>query len=265
LKTARKNKYMTFEYYVGRFVRCLFPRRGIVMTAAVSAILLSGPLLAQSQWSGTSPGPTYYSGGNVGIGTTNPGSPLTVVNGGGPISAAVFQGDSIYGAQLTLAGKTNGDLQLFLGYNTTTNVGTNQSIYQDVGMQPLALNPHGGNVGIGTATPVHLLHVAGTIGAEEVIVSSTGADYVFAPDYHLRDLSEVAAFIQENHHLPDIPSEAEVREKGIGVGEMQTKLLAKIEELTLHMIQAEQTNNELKQQNRELLDRVTRLEKPEGK
>jgi hypothetical protein len=129
------------------------------------------------------------------------------------------------------------------------------------------LQPSGGNVGIGTASPQHLLHVAGTIGAEEVIVSATGADYVFQPGYHLQPLSEVSDFIQENHHLPDIPSESEVKERGLSLGDMQTKLLAKIEELTLHMIeedkrlhQAEERNETLEKKNRDLQERIARLE-----
>jgi hypothetical protein len=117
-----------------------------------------------------------------------------------------------------------------------------------------------GNVGIGTTSPQHLLHVAGTIGAEEVIVSSTGADYVFQPNYRLRPLSEVNAFIQENHHLPDIPSEAEVKENGLSLGDMQAKLLAKVEELTLHVIDAAERNKALERQNSELQERIERLE-----
>jgi hypothetical protein len=105
-----------------------------------------------------------------------------------------------------------------------------------------------GNVGIGTTAPQHLLHVAGTIGAKEIIVSSTGADYVFQPNYRLRPLSEVRAYIQANHHLPDIPSASEVAQKGLSVGDMQTKLLAKIEELTLHMIQEHERNDRLEQE-----------------
>jgi hypothetical protein len=116
-----------------------------------------------------------------------------------------------------------------------------------------------GNVGIGTTNPQHLLHVAGTIGAEEIVITSTGADYVFGPDYRLQPLHEVNAYIQEHHHLPDIPSRAEVKEKGIGVGDMQTKLLAKIEELTLHMIQAEERNNLLEQQVKDLRDQMARF------
>ena len=60
--------------------------------------------------------------------------------------------------------------------------------------------------------------------------------------------------------MPDIPSEAEVREKGVSLGEMQTKLLAKIEEITLHMIQEHERNDRLEQQNRELQERIARLE-----
>ncbi|HEY7337203.1 MAG TPA: hypothetical protein VH639_20095 [Bryobacteraceae bacterium] len=110
-----------------------------------------------------------------------------------------------------------------------------------------------GSVGIGTTTPQHLLHVAGTIGAEEVIVSSTGADYVFDAAYKLKPLSEVSEYIKENHHLPDVPSAKELQEKGASVGEMQTKLLAKIEELTLHLV-------EMDRKNRELQARVESLE-----
>jgi hypothetical protein len=111
-----------------------------------------------------------------------------------------------------------------------------------------------GNVGIGTTSPQYLLSVNGAIGAKDVIVTNTGwSDYVFRPDYRLQPLSEVSAYIQQNHHLPDIPTEAEVKEKGVSVGDMQAKLLAKVEELTLHLIQQEK-------ENRDLRERMARLE-----
>jgi len=93
-----------------------------------------------------------------------------------------------------------------------------------------------------------------------VIVSSTGADYVFGPGYRLASLSELDTYIKANHHLPDIPSQAEVQSKGVGLGEMQAKLLAKVEELTLHMIQAGERSDRLERQNRELQERIARLE-----
>jgi hypothetical protein len=116
-----------------------------------------------------------------------------------------------------------------------------------------------GNVGIGTTNPPNKLSVAGTIGAQEVIVAASGADYVFAPDYHLRDLGEVSAFIQQNHHLPEIPSAAEVQEKGVSLGDMQTKLLAKVEELTLHMIEEHEANARLTRETQELREEIRQL------
>jgi hypothetical protein len=92
-----------------------------------------------------------------------------------------------------------------------------------------------GYMGIGTTSPQNPLSVNGIIQAKEVLVNTGWSDYVFESGYRLAPLTEVA-------------------EKGIGVGEMESKLLAKIEELTLHMIEAEKENRELK-------ERLTRLER----
>ena len=104
----------------------------------------------------------------------------------------------------------------------------------------------GGNVGIGTTNPQYKLAVERSIGARDIIVTNTSwSDYVFRPGYRLRPLSEVARFIRQHGHLPEIPSEAEVKEKNVCVGYMQANLLAKVEELTLHMIQQEKENRDL--------------------
>ncbi len=71
-----------------------------------------------------------------------------------------------------------------------------------------------GNVGIGTTAPRNALDVNGVIRAKEVkIEASPWPDYVFAPDYKLPTLQEVARHIEENRHLPGIPSAAEVADK----------------------------------------------------
>lgn len=97
-----------------------------------------------------------------------------------------------------------------------------------------------GKLGVGTTQPTYDLDVAGTIRANEIIVNTTGADFVFADDYQLRPLSEVKAFITENKHLPEIKSAQEMQENGVGVNELQTQLLQKIEELTLYILQQEE-------------------------
>jgi hypothetical protein len=176
--------------------------------------------------------------GNVGIGTTSPVAPLEV-------HALTNENFYVFGNENLSSGVTV----------ASVNDANNAFQPMEFGASQFYFN---GNVGIGTINPLHLLHVAGTVGAEEVIVSATGADYVFQPDYRLSSLDEVNAYIKENHHLPDVPSAAEMQKKGLSLGEMQTKLLAKVEELTLHMIQVEQENRELK-------DRIKRLELAEDR
>lgn len=95
-----------------------------------------------------------------------------------------------------------------------------------------------GNVGIGTATPSEKLSVNGNIRAKEVKVETVNwPDYVFQPNYELLKLSDVKAYIDQYHHLPDLPSAAQVEKDGISLGEINAKLLRKIEELTLHLIE----------------------------
>ncbi len=100
----------------------------------------------------------------------------------------------------------------------------------------------------------YALIVGGKVLAEEVRVKlvEDWADYAFKPGYALTSLEDVERFIQTNHHLPDLPSAAEVSETGIALGTMQSKLLLKIEELTLHMIQQHKTIEQLRQELRQV-------------
>jgi hypothetical protein len=96
----------------------------------------------------------------------------------------------------------------------------------------------GNNVGIGTDNPYYKLDVNGTIRAKEVKVNlNSGADFVFEPGYRLKPLDEVHSFIKENKHLPEIPTAEEMTNGDTNLGELQVKLLQKIEELTLYVIQ----------------------------
>ncbi|WP_255491464.1 hypothetical protein [Dysgonomonas sp. ZJ279] len=106
-----------------------------------------------------------------------------------------------------------------------------------------------GNIGIGTLTPQSKLDVRGKIIADEVQIKvNTGADFVFESEYNLKPLSEVEQFVKTNKHLPEIPSEKQMIEEGVNVTDMQIKLLQKIEELTLYMIEQDKKIEELKEQ-----------------
>ena len=103
-----------------------------------------------------------------------------------------------------------------------------------------------GNVGIGTSNPTHKLTVKGNIHAREILVTATaGADFVFEEDYELKSLGELERFIIENKHLPDIAPAEEMIENGISINELQIKLLQKVEELTLYVIELKKENEKV--------------------
>lgn len=214
--------------------------------------------------------------GNVGIGIAEPKEKLHIA---GPI-----RGDGTSGALrirtdmgTTEIGPTDPGYSRF---NTTLSAfyfnkklivesGTisstiNTSLYFKIGDTsiPMCIRTDG-NVGIGTLTPQYKLDVKGSLHAqtvnvdsvlcaEEIIVRTDGADFVFAEDYQLRPLSEVKAFIAKNKHLPEIQSAQEMQENGVSISELQTQLLQKIEELTLYILQQEETIQELRQEVEQL-------------
>ena len=81
-----------------------------------------------------------------------------------------------------------------------------------------------------------------------VVQIGSWADFVFAPDYQLMPLSELATYVAKERHLPGVPSEQEVVEKGISVGDMSATLMQKVEELTLYLIELKKENEVMKAQ-----------------
>lgn len=102
-----------------------------------------------------------------------------------------------------------------------------------------------GNVGIGTANPTYKLSVNGNIRSKEVVVETGWADYVFNKKYQLKPLQEVEKFIEDNKHLPGIPSADEIEKNGLQLGDTQKKMMEKIEELTLYVIDLNKQIKEL--------------------
>ncbi|MBL0073159.1 MAG: hypothetical protein IPP34_15685 [Bacteroidetes bacterium] len=103
-------------------------------------------------------------------------------------------------------------------------------------------------IGGTTAATGYKLSVKGKIICEElkVLLSATWPDYVFGKNYNLMPLSDLENFIEEENHLPGIPSAKEMEaDGGIALGEMQTILVKKIEEANLYILQLNKRIEEL--------------------
>ena len=116
---------------------------------------------------------------------------------------------------------------------------------------PIISTDASGNMGIGTSDPLgYKLAVKGTIHALQVNVDqSNWADYVFKSTYKLTPLPELKTYIDQNQHLPDVPSAAEVEKNGLNLGEMNKTLLKKVEELTLYLIEKDKEIKEQKERD----------------
>src|SRR5882724_2597900 len=200
--------------------------------------------------------------GNVGIGTTTPDSPLTLNTGGFP--SAHIKSSHSYGVGLHLestASNVRYQLQAIGSDSVLAGRNGNFEIQNyNTGSVPLTIT-NGGNIGINNVgAPGYPLTVNGTVRGTRFIADvNTYSDFVFKLGYRLAPLTEVEAAIKTQGHLPDIPSEAEARAHGVDVGEMQTRLLQKVEELTLHLIAHEKELQQLRAENETLRRNVANL------
>ncbi|MFC4747442.1 hypothetical protein [Flavobacterium branchiicola] len=213
---------------------------------------------------------TIKSNGNVGIGTQNPNSKLSVVGGLSKLTLSgvdrTFDNVIKYGyksdleSQTALANRWHGiDATITAGAPSDNKLKFRLYAGGSANQEPddVMVLVGNGNVGIGVPNPSNKLDVNGTIHSREVKVDLTGwSDFVFKKEYNLPTLEQVEKHIVEKGHLENIPSEKEVLENGINLGEMDAKLLQKIEELTLYMIEMKKENQDLKnaveKQNKEI-------------
>jgi hypothetical protein len=249
----------------------------------VSGLFLSNSV--QAQW-GTNGNHIYNTNtGNVGIGTSTPSTNLNVYNSSGTAYLQVESPYSGTGTPLQNIGviqcknSTTGDL-LYIGlrkkngahdmvqsvYDASTST-WREFIYFNFGTRKyemrngigdaefkntgnMLFNNTGAvgiNMGAVTIPSGVKLAVNGKVNCKEVEVTLSGwSDFVFNSNYKLKSLYEVEEFINQNKHLPDVPSENEVLENGSNLGQMDAILLQKIEELTLYMIQLKKENDQLK-------------------
>ena len=178
--------------------------------------------------------------GNVSVGSTSATVKLDV-NG-----RLRLRKEGAFGSGLWIDGPTELQ-QSFIGMEDDDNIG----FYSNTAGWIHHFNAKSGVVRLGTgqAAAGYMLNVGGKIIAEEIRVQLKTAwpDYVFADNYLLKPLSEVEQFIKINKHLPNVPSAAVVSQDGQMLGEMQSRLLEKIEELTLYVIDL---NKKLEQQEK---------------
>lgn len=148
-----------------------------------------------------------------------------------------------------------------VGYHTLGIGISTKASYDSNDVDNLFCHPNG-YVGIRNNNPQYELDVNGRIHAKQIIVNTTfvPADFVFKPEYKLKSLVDVEKFVLMNHHLPEIPSAKEQADKGYDVGEMQNKLLQKIEELTLYAIKQEKAIESLKETISIQNDRIKSIE-----
>lgn len=250
----------------------------LFMGVVFGAILGFGSAFAQDGWDDTGDQVILENiGDKVGIGTPAPAEKLTVGNGAillmekwdpqpwrelliknrataysddrpailtGSGSAVKNSAFDYYGS-LILAGRdnVNGGIYFLTGDGS--------------GHQERMVIKPDGRIGMGTSSiPAgYKLAVDGKAIFEEVQVqlSENWPDFVFEEGYQLRSIADLKTYVQEHKRLPEIPSAGEVDAQGLGLGNMQSKLLQKIEELTLYMI-------ELKNENDGLTARVNQLE-----
>jgi len=200
--------------------------------------------------------------GNVGIGTTFPGS-LLQVNGITSIRTntttdgyiSINPGSPTYQGYINWW-KPGGTRVAYMGY-TDGSTANNLALTLEASANFIV---NGGNVLIGKTSEQpganYKLDIGGRARANEIVVNTTGADFVFDKQYVLPKLSDVKAYVDKNQHLPEIPSAKEMQTNGMSVGEINTKLLQKVEELTLYLIQQKEASDKQNKAQQEQIDQL---------
>lgn len=193
---------------------------------------------------------------NVGIGTSTPVFPLEVI-GDTKISGSIYgahndwQSLKLYGGTNTADGAY---MTLASNYNETASIklfarGTSGRIeFHNYERQVMSVRADG-NIYLGSPENESNIYVNGEVNAYLVRVKNDLGwwDKVFDEEYELMSLYDLEQFIKQNKHLPDIPTNSEVKEDGIELAEMNALLLKKIEELTLYILNQEKRIRDLEE------------------
>jgi len=192
--------------------------------------------------------------GKVGINMNSPNAFLEVGKGNFPFTPAAKFGNSKFD-------EDDKNSTSISGGNSDANIVNRGALVLNADVTaPVKIATGGGNVlmshpdtklSIGTEDDTYPLNVKGTIRSAELIVE-TGwwPDYVFAKDYNLKPIEEVEKYIVAHNHLPNVPPASEIQENGLKVSEISTKMMEKIEEMMLYIIEQ---NKQIKDLQKEVL------------
>lgn len=210
--------------------------------------------------------------GNAGIGTVNPTAKLHIIDGNNTFK--FNRGALNVTPNISMSTSGGKSLAVVAGLNGTGAVFDNTGTFMIGGDTKANIDgggtsggtsyltvTGGGYVGIGTINPQEMLTVNGTIKAREVKVDGgVWPDYVFEKGYEKPSLTEVEKFIQDYGHLPGIPSREQVNKEGVNLAEMNRKLLQKVEEITLLLIENEKVRHGQTEELKVQAARIDRLE-----
>ena len=203
---------------------------------------------------------TFPTSGNVGIGTMTPVTKLEILGGTDWTSNHWKKSMKLNSSQAIQWSSTTAyfgigatDPTGLFFFSTTVDDNSAPAKY-------VMVMRDNGNIGIGTINPSDKLSVNGNIRAHEIKVETANwPDYVFAKDYELPSLKETEQYIKDKGQLPGMPSADEVKANGIDLGDINARLLKKIEEMTLHLIEIKKENEQEKLEKMKLEQLVKEL------
>lgn len=208
--------------------------------------------------------------GNVGIGVKDPKSSLDIIGDLSLYQKDVYL-DTNFNSGIGFYGPTLHQ-NTWYPYDLVTS--TKLFSGKDIGGGTVVYGFNGGALGIRNGKDENialrwmpdsanntLILIDGKVRAREVDIRvNVWADYVFGKNYNLMSLGQLEQYIKVNNHLPDVPTEKEAIDKGVNVGDMQTILLKKVEEISLYLIELKKENDNLKKENDVLKNRVDAIE-----
>ena len=201
---------------------------------------------------------TFTASGRVGIGTTAPDQLLTLSHSSNPVLRLDRSAAGQFDMELSL--QDDGSLFFRGGADDLGGNLNDLMVLSSDGKLAVGTTQFPTSIG-GTDISAYSLFAAGGVLTEEVRVRTGWADYVFDPEYELRSLTEVDAYIRRYGRLPGMPSAEEVERQGLELGDIAVRQQEKIEELFLHLIDMQKQLEALQAENAELKARLQALER----